>query len=62
MKTADNPELWKPKAKQKLEKKQPKNFVEKSSEAEESEWKPRPLPLAYADHTVSNDQRETPPG
>ena len=62
LKTADNPKLWKPKAKQKPEKKLPKNLAVETNEAEESEWKPRPLWLAYADCTVNNGERETPPG
>ena len=62
MKIADKPELWKPKTKQKSEKKLPRTQTEDTSEAEDSVWKPRSLPLACADCTVNNGEREIPPG
>jgi len=62
LKIADNPELWKPKTKHKSEKKLPRTQTEETSEAEDSVWKPRSLPLACADCTVNNSQRENPPG
>jgi len=59
---ADNPVLWKPKAKQKSEKKLHRTQAEETSEAEDSVWKPRSLPLACADYTANNNKHENPPG
>ena len=61
LKTADNPELWKPKTKQKPEKKLHVIPTEETEETEDSVWKPKSLPLAYADHTVNRSEREPPP-
>ena len=62
MKIADNPELWKLKAKQKPEKKLPRTQAEEASEAEDDVWKPRSLPLSCADYTVHNGEHENSPG
>jgi len=62
LKIADNFELWKPKAKQNSEKNLPRTEAEETSEAEDSVWKPRSLPLACADCTANNGERENPPG
>ena len=62
LKITDNPELWKPKTKQKSEKKLLRTQTENTSEAEDSVWKPRSLPPACADCTVNNGERENPPG
>ena len=62
MKIADDPEPWKPKTKEKSEKKLPRTQTEETSEAEDSVWKTRSLPLACADCTVNNGERENPPG
>ena len=60
LKIADNPELWKPKAKHKLEKKQPRTQAEETSEAEDSVWKLRSLPLPCAYYTVNKGEHENP--
>ena len=62
LKKADNPELWKLKAKQKPEKKLPRTQAEETSEAEDSVWKPKSPPLPCADYTVNNGEHENPPG
>jgi len=59
---ADNPELWKPKTKQKSQKNLPRTRTEDTSEAEDSVWKPRSLPSVCADCTANNGERENPPG
>ena len=58
LKSADNTKLWKPKSKQKPEKKLHVNPTEETDEAEDSVRKPKSLPLAYADHTVNSSERE----
>ena len=55
LKTAENPELWKPKTKQKPEKKHVYP-TEETDEAEGNVWKPKSLPLAYADPTANNGE------
>jgi len=62
VKIAENFELWKPKAKQNSEKKLPRTQAEEASEAEDSVWKPRSLPLGCADYTANNREHESPPG
>ena len=59
MKTADNPELWKLKTKQKPRKKH-EIPTEETDEAEHNVWKPKSLPLAYADPRVNNHECEPP--
>ena len=60
LKSADNPELWKPKTKQKPEKKH-EIPTEETDEDEDSVWKLKSLPLAYADPTANNGECEPRP-
>ena len=57
LKSVDNPELCKPKSKQKPERKD-EIPMEETYEAEDSEWKLKSLPLAYADTTANNGECE----
>ena len=60
LKSDNNPELWKPKTKQKPQKKLHVNPTDGTDEPEDSVWKPKSLSLAYADDTVNNRECEPP--